>query len=137
MMTYSRKEAIDRLRDLLGKLTDADHSICEVAAQKGIFCQGFSQFTDQELFKQYKWMVKRLNIRNRQQLEEYANIWQLTQEVASGMPMACDVQCEIHDTCKGWDTFDNQTLERFLFELSGEKVEVGNIGDSAVSPMTL
>jgi hypothetical protein len=33
--------AIARLREALVKLTDDDHSLCQVAGERGIFCHGF------------------------------------------------------------------------------------------------
>jgi hypothetical protein len=33
--------AIARLREALVRLTDDDHSLCQVAGERGIFCHGF------------------------------------------------------------------------------------------------
>lgn len=124
MKDITRNEAISRLREALLKMSDDEHSVCEVAAQKGIFCKGFAQFSDKELFAKYKWIVKKLKIRTRAELEKYANLWLVTREAVTGKEMACDVQCEEHDMCQGWDEFDNEELARFVDEVCAEKVHV-------------
>jgi hypothetical protein len=41
-----------------------------------------------------------------------------------GTQVACDTQALEHDTCKGWDDWDDSTVARYLQELSGEVVDV-------------
>ncbi len=119
-----RSEAIAALRTELLKHAKADESLCEVASKEGIFCKGFKQFSDEELFKQYDWMAKKLNITSREDLETYANLWQVSQQQTTGLATACDVQCEEHDTCNGWDTFNNAKLALFMYQVCHEKVRV-------------
>lgn len=124
MHTMTRSQAIEKLRAALLKLADDEHSVCEVAGQKGIFCHGFKQDSDKEFFKKYKWIAKRLGINKREQLEKYANLWQLTQQKTHDNQIACDVQCEEHDTCLGWDMFSNEKLEEFISQICGEEVRI-------------
>ncbi len=48
MKTLTRTEAIDRLRSHLLGLMDDEHTICDVAAARGIFCLGYRRMSDQE-----------------------------------------------------------------------------------------
>ncbi|MFN2441992.1 MAG: hypothetical protein ABR517_04860 [Thermoanaerobaculia bacterium] len=120
----TRETAVRRLRDVLVLLTDDDHSICRVAAEKKIFCGGFSRDSDEELRRRYPWLVARNPSSTRAQIEEAANRWQISRQVFDGLPLACDVQNLEHDTCDGWDEFTNADLARFCRELLHEDVIV-------------
>lgn len=123
----TRIEAINLLRRELLKLSEPDHSICEIAARKGIFCKGFAQDSTRDLFKKYDWLVKTLKIRTRAELEKVADLWQLTRQQVHGQSCACDVQTTERDTCLGWDTFSDDDLARFILELTGTSVTVAPI----------
>jgi len=124
MHTITRLEAIDRLRGKLLQLTDEEHSACEVASEKGLFCRGFSQWTFEELKERYWWLVKsRPNI-DRAELERLANIWQVARCTVMDTSLACDTQLSEHDTCKGWDEWDNVALADYIDELCHERVMV-------------
>ena len=119
-----RADAIASLRTALLSLTDDEHSICQVATEKGILCRGFRHFTDEELRERYDWLVRKNPTVTRAELESMANLWQLARQVLEGVPLACDVQRIEHDTCKGWDDFSNEQLEQYHRELIGESVIV-------------
>jgi len=121
-----RTQAIADLRAALLELVDDEHSICEVAAERGIFCGGFSQWTFHELKKQYPTIVRSRPRLTPKQLKELANRWQLVRKEVLGTDLACDTQLEEHrfQTCKGWNEWPNEDLARFHFELCGEEVEV-------------
>ena len=119
-----RTEAIARLRSELSKLTDIENSICKVAGEKGIFCQGFERYSDAELRNRYGWIVARRPEMTREELETIANDWQLAQQEVYEMPIACDVQCRVHDTCRGWNDFTNEQLARFYFQLTGNEIKI-------------
>ena len=110
MSAITRNEAIDLLRSEFQKLTDEDHCMCSVAAARGIFCGGFRQYSDDDLRQRYWWIVRRRPSITREQLEQIANDWQLTQQEVKDAPLACDVQTRVHDTCRGWDDFTNEQL---------------------------
>jgi hypothetical protein len=124
MSSMSRDEAINRLRDELVRMTDDEHCMCTVAAEKRIFCNGFAQFSDDELRRRYWWIVRRRPSITREQLEQIANDWQLAQQEVKDMPIACDVQRRLHDTCRGWNDFSNEQLAKFYEQFVGEPVTV-------------
>ena len=105
-------------------MTDDEHCMCRVAADRGIFCRGFNQFSEDELRQRYWWIVRRRPSLTREQLEQIANDWQLTQQEVKDVPVACDVQARLHDTCRGWDDFSNDQLAQVYQQLTGETVLV-------------
>lgn len=121
----SRHEAIDMLREELLKRVDADTSMCRVAAEQRIFCQGFRRFGERELRRRFDWIGRRLEHTSRQELEEIADRWQLARQDVRHLPIACDVQQIEHDACRGWDDFTNEELSRFYLELTGHTLIVG------------
>ena len=120
----TREEAIARIRERLVGLTDEDNCMCKVAAERGIFCHGFAQFSDKQLRERYWWIVRKRPDITRAELEDIANSWQLTQQDIRSMPIACDVQTKVRDTCRGWGDFTNEQLGTYLKELTGEEVRV-------------
>jgi hypothetical protein len=120
----TREEAIARIREQLVSRTDEENSACKVAADCGIFCNGFRQFTDKELRERYWWIVRKRPDITRAELEKIANDWQLTQQDIRNAPVACDVQAKVHDTCRGWNDFSNEQLGTYLKQLTGEDVRV-------------
>jgi hypothetical protein len=120
----SRGEAIGRLRHYLKTLTDDEHSMCQVAAKKGIFCHGFARFSDEELKKRFAGLLSLRPKLNRWQVEELANRWELARQMVDGVTLACDAQTIEHDTCRGWDDFPNEQLARFCADLLGLDVAV-------------
>ena len=113
----ARSEAVGRLRQYLKSLTDDEHSICQVAAKKGIFCHGFARWSDEELKKHFAGLVQQRPKLNRWQLEDLANKWELARQVVDKVALACDAQTLEHDTCRGWDDFTNEDLSRFCADL--------------------
>ena len=123
----SRTFAIRKLREYLLTLTDDDHSMCEVAARKGIFCKGFQRWNDAELKNHFARLVKRRPGLNRWQLEALGNKWELARQIVDGAALACDVQTLEHDTCGGWDDFSNEDLSRYCGELLGLDTTVADV----------
>lgn len=119
-----RAEAIDTLRAELLKRLDGDTSICRYAAENALFCSGFDRYSDEELWKRYDWIARRRPYLSRPELEGIADRWQLARQEVGELPIACDVQQRVHDTCRGWDDFSNEEISRFLFELSGKNLVV-------------
>jgi len=119
-----RAEMIAILRSELSKLTDEDNSICKVASDRGIFCQGFHRHSDGGLRRCYSWLDKRRPGMAREELEDLANRWQLARQIVNEAPLACDVQQKEHDSCGGWDDFSNAELSRFFTELTGRSLSV-------------
>lgn len=121
---WSRTEAISHLRPYLARLTDEKNSLCRVAAEKGIFCRGFRRWNVPEFDRQWRNLIGRSTHLSRPQMEEYANLWQLTEQVACGATLACDAAAAARGPCRGWKEFSNDGLAQFCTELLGTNVEV-------------
>jgi hypothetical protein len=122
--TVDRGTAIDELRARLFELTGDETSICQVAAERGIFCHGFKQYSDDELREKFDWIARRNPSLNRKDLEKMANLWQISRQVIEGVSFACDAQTIEHDTCLGWDSFSNDELQKFFREILHQEVNV-------------
>ncbi|HEX2832841.1 MAG TPA: hypothetical protein VHW00_07490 [Thermoanaerobaculia bacterium] len=119
-----REEIIRGLREELLKFTTEDKSMCQAAAERGIFCRGFRQFGDAELRSRYWWLTRKFPKITRPQLETLANDWQLAQQDVRNAAISCDVQTKVHDTCGGWDDFTNEQLAVFYGQITGKQIEV-------------
>jgi hypothetical protein len=115
-----REELIAQLREALTGLTSDEKSMCQVAAERGIFCRGFRQYDDQELRNRYWWLVRKRPDLTRAELENLANEWQLSQQDVRDADIACDVQSKVHDTCNGWDGFTDEQLAAFYQQVTGK-----------------
>jgi hypothetical protein len=122
--SISRPALITALRDELSRRAGTDTSICTLAARTGIFCKGFSRYSDAELKERYSWIAKKNPAAPREELEEIADRWQLAREDVLGKSTSCDVQQIEHDACRGWDDFTDADLANFLRELTGRSVAV-------------
>lgn len=123
-MPVSRNDLIKMLRAELADRTDEENSICKIAAEQGIFCQGFHRYGDNELRRRYGWIVRKRPDMTREQLETVANDWQLAQQAVYESPLACDVQNKVHDTCNGWSDFSTEDLAKFYTQITGKNVTV-------------
>jgi hypothetical protein len=120
----SRAWAIRSLREFLLTLTDEDHSMCRVATDREILCQGFRKLDDAGLRKHFAGLAERRPDANRWQLEALGNQWELARQTVTGLPLACDVEKKEHETCGGWDDFKDDDLARYCAELLGLDVVV-------------
>jgi hypothetical protein len=121
---WTRAEAIERLRVSLRKLSDDAHSMCQVAAERRIFCRGFQRWHDHEFHVRWKPILGESTHLTRPQMEELANLWQLTEQVRMRVDLACDAQAICHGACRGWSEFSNETLARYCYEILGHNVVV-------------
>ena len=124
LTTKTRAQAIRSIRRTLLEMTDDDHSMCRVASEKGIYCRGFRQLTDEQMRQKYEWMLRRKPDMSRVELEELANRWQLARQLVDQVPISCDAQQIEHDTCSGWDGVTDEDLIRFHRELLSEEIEI-------------
>lgn len=124
MRVLSRTQAVGELRRSLLAPADDEHSVCQVACSRGIFCRGFARLSDEELKDRYSWLVKARAPQTREELEDLANRWQIAQQFVHGEELSCDVQTQEEDTCRGWNEFSDADLERFFLELQQETVAV-------------
>jgi hypothetical protein len=124
MKTLTREQAVADIRKALLELTDDEHSMCQVAAEKRIYCHGFKQWTDSELFRRFRWIAERKGITARTELEAAANRWHLQRQEALGLPIACDAQRVDHDQCWGWDEYPDKEIARFYREILDEDATI-------------
>ena len=124
IQTLNRNEIISRLRRELMQGTDEENSVCKVAAERGVFCKGFKRYTDEDLRRRYDWIVAKNPAMTREDLERIANDWQLAQQEVRELPMACDVQQKVYDTCRGWNDFTDEQLAKFYFQLTGDEIAI-------------
>ena len=122
--TWTRAEAIGKLREGLVKLTDDDHSLCQVASERGIFCHGFRRWSDREFDRRWRTAIGRSTYLTRAQMEEFANLWELAEQIRRNVTLACDAQCLERGVCRGWDEFSNADLSRFCSDVLGRNIEV-------------
>ena len=120
---WTRPEVIARLRAALLALTDDEHSMCHVAADRGIFCRGFRRWNASEFDRRYRGAIGRSTHLSRAQMEEFANIWELAEQIRRRVDFACDAQTGPNG-CRGWEEFSNEDLSRFCAEILGRNVEV-------------
>jgi hypothetical protein len=57
-------------------------------------------------------------------MEEFANIWQLAEQIRNGVRLACDSRPRGDGPCRGWEEFSNADLSRFCADILGENVVV-------------
>jgi len=125
MKELTREQVIADLRRALVAVS-GDHSICQVAKERGLFCGGFAQWKLHELKARYPQITRSRHHLTREKMEDLADRWQLARQFATGEKLACDVQMHEgeHRTCRGWDEFDDETLARFHAELCDEEVKI-------------
>lgn len=122
MKTISRSQAIADLRREFLKLVDADHSLCQVAARRGLFCNGFARFGTDELAERLPWRVPAGTARA--EVERQANAWlSAVQDLAHGR-LPCEGEVERGRLCAGWEEFFESELARFHREMCGDEVRV-------------
>jgi len=117
-------DAIARLRGSLLKLTDEEHSMCQVAAERGIFCRGFRRWDDAEFDRRWRSCLGRSTHLSRAHMEQLADLWQLSEQIRHRVRLVCDAQSLEHGACRGWDEFSNEEIARFCGEILGESVVV-------------
>jgi hypothetical protein len=122
--TITRETAVGRIRRQLIAMSAEGKSVCEIAAEKKIFCRGFHRDTDDELRWRYADKIPGALGMPRHELEQQANAWQVERQQQEGTLLCCDVQSMCFETCRAWDDFTNEELAGFCRELSGDRVEV-------------
>ena len=105
-------------------MTDEEHSLCQVAAERGVFCRGFRRWNEAEFDRRWRAYIGRRTHLSRVQMEEYANLWQLAEQLRRRVSLACDTQTTPQGPCRGWNEFSNADLARFCCDVLGENVEV-------------
>ena len=122
METLARSVVVDRLRQYLLGLVDEDHTICDVAARRRIFCQGFRRCSSKELREKFNW-IDRKDLSD-EQFTDLVNAYLLGRKQSLDAPLACDAQLLDRDTCLGWDEFSDAALAGFHEEWLGTPVQI-------------
>jgi hypothetical protein len=120
---WHRSDAISHLRKQLLAMTNDEHSLCQVAAERGIFCRGFRRWNEGEFDRRWRKYIGRSTHLSRSQMEEYANLWELAEQIRKRVSLACDAQTAC-GPCRGWNEFSNAELARFCNDVLGENVDV-------------
>jgi hypothetical protein len=121
---WSREEAVERLRVGLLNLSDGEHSMCRIAAERGVFCRGFRRWSDGEFLRRWTKVLGRSTHLTRGQLEPLADLWQLMEQLRLGATLACDAAALCPGACRGWDEFSDADLALFCRELFRRHVAV-------------
>ncbi len=98
--------------------------MCQVAAKLGVFCRGFRRWHDHEFHRRWKPVLGQSTHLTRAQIEQLADLWQLTEQVRLRVPLACDASTEARSACRGWDEFSNADMARFCVDVLGRNVVV-------------
>ncbi len=123
----SREVAISRIRLAMIDLCDSGKSACQVAAERNILCRGFNRDSDEELCQRYTPYVGAAERMSREDLERTASLWHLTRMRTEDALVACDVQFQHYQVCRGWNDFSNEELSDFCFELTGVRSTVNGV----------
>jgi hypothetical protein len=125
MRTITRSQAIQDLRRELLKLVDQENSLCQVAARRGLFCNGFGRWSTEELQRDVDAFSTGEPEPTRAEVERQANLRMLAlQDVRAGR-LPCDVGPGCRSPfCAGWDEFYEGELARFHREMLGADVRV-------------
>jgi hypothetical protein len=121
---WTREQAIAALRRGLDRFADGEHSTCQIAAERGIFCRGFRQWDDHEFHRRWKTVLGESTHLSRPQVERLADLWELSEQVLQHVRLTCDARAAVPGPCRGWYEFSNETLARFCGELLGQAVIV-------------
>ncbi len=121
----SRPAAIDEIRRIMKALPQDDQCACAIAARYGIFCKGFTRYSDEELKKRFAWIARPRPGVSRSELERLASAYHRGRQEVTGAEICCDVETREHCGCDGWNTFDNAALEAFYKDLTGRSCQIG------------
>ena len=117
---WTREGAVALLRERLARLADGEHSICKLAADRGIFCRGFRRWNDSEFHDRFKGTLGVSTHLTRPQMEELADLWQLSEQLSQGIALACDAPACARAACRGWDEFTDLEIQGFCCEMIGQ-----------------
>ena len=123
-VVWTREQAIAALRRCLNRLSDGEHSTCQIAAERGIFCRGFSQWNDHEFHRRWKPVLGESTHLSRPQVERLADLWELSEQIGQRVRLTCDARAAAPGPCRGWHEFSNETLAQYCAELLGRSVAV-------------
>lgn len=135
MKTITRSQAIQDLHLELLKLVDEQSSLCQVAARRGLFCNGFERWSDEELEQRIPWEWQGEGKKTRAELLRLVNLWMLGLQNLRAGRLPCDLEADGQcrsPFCGGWEQFSESELGQFHSELCGEEIQV--VADAALEP---
>ena len=124
MTTISRDTAVRRIRERLIAWSEPGKSMCQIAAEKKVFCRGFDRESEDALRWRYAEKVPVTPYVPIQEVKARVNTWQLERQMEEDARICCDVQYRFYETCRAFDDFSNEELAQFCFELTGERVTI-------------
>ena len=128
--TWTREEAVARLRPILRKLCGQEQSLCRLASERGTFCGGFRRWPAREFHRRLRPHIGTSTHLTRSQMEAFADIWQLSEQLRLGVTLACDAASLSPGACRGWEELSDADLTISCRELLGKAVTVGGQGDT-------
>jgi hypothetical protein len=108
-----RDVSIRHLRGWLTSEAGNESSVCRIASERGIFCGGFRRWSPAEFDRRCRRAIGRSTHLSREQMERYADIWQLIEQLRQGVALACDAAPGASSPCRGWAEFSDEELARF------------------------
>jgi len=119
---------IARLRPLLEAFAQRRCSLCRVMTERMLFCRGFSAWNDTQLRERFHWFSEVRSEADRAELETLADRWQLADQGSRDLDLPCDLGAVAPAErcgCRGWQRFDDATLEAYRAELAAWLEEHG------------
>ena len=98
-----------------------DTDLSEVLAANRAFHLKDRRWNAAEFDRRWRCAIGRSTHLSRQQMEDFANLWQLAEQVRQRVSLACDAKTR-EGTCRGWDEFSNADISRFCADLLGKDV---------------
>lgn len=118
-MTYTREQALQRIREFLVSNQREDETTCQAAARMGVFCHGYDRWTVEQLRHLYPWLAKKMPEETpREEFLKLIVAWDGARQLAhKGAATTCDVKALDHEGCLGFDRFGNDQLKRMFPQL--------------------
>ena len=120
----TRPQAIQRIRETLGALTNEENCTCAGAARSGVLCGGFTKLPDRDVRSRFAWIANKRRGATRDELEHLVSAYHMGRQQLKHDAICCDTETREHCVCDGWNQFDNAALEKFCFEITGSRVSI-------------
>jgi hypothetical protein len=120
----TRPQAIQRIRETLGALTNEENCTCAVAARYGVLCGGFTKLPDREFRSRFAWIANKRRGATRDELEHLVSAYHMGRQQLKHDAICCDTETREHCVCDGWNQFDNAALEKFCLEITGSRISI-------------
>ena len=117
-MTYTRQDALNRVRQFLRSQQQTDETTCQAAARLGIFCHGYDKWSTEQLREIYPWLARKLPAdAPREPLLNLIVAWDGARTLVHKVDTTCDVHSKDRDACLGFDRYDSDSLKRLFPQL--------------------